>query len=84
VDVREVNGPGWQPARLHPPESNSAWARWEIDLDLRSGGPCILRSRARDAAGNVQPDRPPWNLLGYGNNAIRDTRIEVRDPRANR
>jgi hypothetical protein len=29
-----------------------------------------LRARATDAAGNVQPDVPPWNRLGYGNNAI--------------
>ena len=24
-----------------------------------------LRARATDAAGNVQPDVPPWNRLGY-------------------
>ena len=29
-----------------------------------------LRARATDAAGNVQPEVPPWNRLGYGNNAI--------------
>ena len=32
--------------------------------------PHTLRARATDAAGNVQPDVPPWNRLGYGNNAI--------------
>jgi hypothetical protein len=25
---------------------------------------------ASDAAGNVQPDVPPWDGLGYGENAI--------------
>ena len=44
-------------------------------LDASPGTPIdvgrhTLRARATDAAGNVQPDVPPWNRLGYGNNAI--------------
>ena len=31
-----------------------------------------------DAAGNVQPDVAPWNRLGYGNNAIEITYVDVR------
>ena len=33
----------------------------------------LMRVRARitePAPGNVQPDIPPWNRLGHGNNAI--------------
>ena len=37
-----------------------------------------LRARATDAAGNVQPDVPPWNRLGYGNNAIEVPYVDVR------
>ena len=37
-----------------------------------------LRARATDAAGNVQPDVPPWNRLGYGNNAIEVSYVDVR------
>ena len=37
-----------------------------------------LRARATDAAGNVQPDVPPWNRIGYGNNAIEISYVEVR------
>ena len=77
VDVSEGNGGMWHRARLHAPESASAWVRWEIEMELRGPGPCVLRSRARDAAGNVQPAQPPWNGLGYGNNAIRATRLEL-------
>ena len=36
-----------------------------------------LRARATDAAGNVQPDVPPWNRLGYGNNAIEVQFVDV-------
>ena len=75
VDVSEGDGGEWHPARLHAPESASAWVRWEIEMELRGSGPLVLRSRARDAAGNVQPMQPPWNGLGYGNNAIRATRV---------
>ena len=43
-------------------------------LVVRLGGDAIgrhtLRARATDAAGNVQPEVPPWNRLGYGNNAV--------------
>ncbi len=77
VDVCEKNAADWQPATLHEPESRSAWTRWEIDLDLNGEGACILRSRARDATGKVQPEHPPWNVLGYGNNAIRETTIHL-------
>jgi hypothetical protein len=37
-----------------------------------------LRARATDAAGNVQPEVPPWNRLGYGNNAIEVIYVDVR------
>jgi len=31
-----------------------------------------------DAAGNVQPDVQPWNRVGYGNNAIEISYVDVR------
>jgi hypothetical protein len=34
--------------------------------------------QATDAAGNVQPEVPPWNRLGYGNNAIEVSYVDVR------
>ena len=36
-----------------------------------------LRARATDAAGNVQPDVPVWNRLGYGNNAVEVSYVDV-------
>ena len=36
-----------------------------------------LRARATDAAGNLQPEVPPWNRLGYGNNAIEVPYVDV-------
>ena len=41
-------------------------------------GAVSLRARATDAAGNVQPAVPPWNRLGYGNNAVEVSYVDVR------
>jgi hypothetical protein len=54
------------------------------DLRERAGlseaerGRRTLRARATDAAGNVQPEVPIWNRLGYGNNAIEVVFVDVR------
>ncbi|HKO16666.1 MAG TPA: sulfite oxidase [Gemmatimonadaceae bacterium] len=69
---------GWQPATLEPPASPYAWARWHRQMHFAEPGRYVLRSRASDAAGNVQPSVAPWNRLGYGNNAIRTVLIDVR------
>jgi hypothetical protein len=37
----------------------------------------ILRARATDLAGRIQPERAEWNRLGYGNNAIQAVPIRV-------
>ena len=52
------------------PEGPYHWQDWSFDWDATDVGRHTLRARATDAAGNVQPDVPPWNRLGYGNNAI--------------
>ena len=50
-------------------------------VELRVGGdPGTAQppGPATDAAGNVQPDVPPGNRLGYGNNAIELSYVDVR------
>jgi len=37
----------------------------------------VVSARATDAAGNVQPEVPVWNALGYGNNAVRPVRVRL-------
>jgi DMSO/TMAO reductase YedYZ molybdopterin-dependent catalytic subunit len=70
----------WHTAQLEPPTGPYHWQDWSFEWDATDIGRHTLRARATDAAGNVQPDVPPWNRLGYGNNAIEVSYVDV-DPR---
>jgi hypothetical protein len=77
VDV-SVTGEGeWLAAELEPPRGPYHWQEWSFEWNAASGRHA-LRARATDAAGNVQPDVPQWNRLGYGNNAIELVVVDVR------
>ena len=68
----------WQPAKVEPPTGPYHWQEWTLDWEPPGIGRHSLRARATDAAGNTQPDVPPWNRLGYGNNAIEVSYVDVR------
>jgi DMSO/TMAO reductase YedYZ molybdopterin-dependent catalytic subunit len=71
------DGP-WKEAVLEPdPLRPHAWVAWRCTFELEATGRHFLRSRARDVAGNHQPDRPPWNRLGYGQNGVRSVIFRV-------
>lgn len=65
-----VDGGPWREAELEPPLAPHAWRRFRDVIEVDAGGRHTVRSRARDAAGRVQPDEPRWNRHGYGNNAV--------------
>lgn len=67
----------WSPATVEPPAGPYQWQEWSYEWTATPGRHSI-RARATDAGGNVQPDVPPWNRLGYGNNAIELSYVEVR------
>lgn len=68
----------WNMAQLEPPKGPYQWQNWSFDWTGIAVGRHTLRARAMDAAGNVQPDVPGWNRLGYGNNAIEVIHVDVR------
>ena len=68
----------WLDATVDEPAFAYCWVRWEREIDLERAGRVVLRSRATDSTGTTQPDVAEWNQLGYGNNAIQSTIIEVR------
>jgi DMSO/TMAO reductase YedYZ molybdopterin-dependent catalytic subunit len=76
VDV-SVGGSPWQPARLIGERRRHSWQWWELLTRCETRGPSTVRARATDLAGRTQPERPEWNRLGYGGNAIQTVAIDV-------
>jgi DMSO/TMAO reductase YedYZ molybdopterin-dependent catalytic subunit len=70
VDIGLTGEGEWHPAQVDPPKGPYQWQDWSFVWEDGAVGRHTLRARATDAAGHVQPDVPPWNRLGYGNNAI--------------
>jgi DMSO/TMAO reductase YedYZ molybdopterin-dependent catalytic subunit len=77
VEVSLTGEGEWQSANLEPPAGPYQWQDWSYDWHATEIGRHTLRARAIDAAGNTQPDIPPWNRLGYGNNAIEVIYVDV-------
>jgi hypothetical protein len=78
VEVSLTGEGDWLPAELEPPRGPYHWQSWSFEWNANDRGRKSLRARATDAAGNTQPEVPPWNRLGYGNNAIEVVTVDVR------
>ena len=78
VEIAVDGGDAWREATLGPAPSPYVWQSWEFTWDAKEPGRYVLRSRARDAKGNRQPDIARWNRHGYGNNAIHGIVVNVR------
>jgi DMSO/TMAO reductase YedYZ molybdopterin-dependent catalytic subunit len=73
-----VTGEGeWFAAELEHPKGPYHWQEWSFEWNAAAGRHS-LRARATDAAGNIQPEIPAWNRLGYGNNAVEPVVVDVR------
>jgi hypothetical protein len=75
VDVSLTGEGDWHSARLEPPHGPYQWQEWSFDWAADDIGRHTLRARATDAAGPTRV--PPWNRLGYGNNAVEVIYIDV-------
>ena len=67
VEVSSNEGKSWIQAELlldDGGQSKWAWVLWRASIKLEKGKNKIILSRAIDKGGNVQPDKPPWNLRG--------------------
>ena len=77
VEVSTDGGESWAAAELIGPSSRFAWRQWQHPWKAIDQGRFTLLSRATDTAGNVQPERASWNVLGYGNNGVREHAVTV-------
>jgi DMSO/TMAO reductase YedYZ molybdopterin-dependent catalytic subunit len=73
VEVSIDGGGRWAAAALGKPVGEFAWCEWTYDWQAKPGTHTLC-VRARDSAGNVQPDAF-WNYQGMGNNMVQ--RVEV-------
>lgn len=71
-----VNGQ-WRDAVVEPRQAEPAWQRWHAAWDA-SPGEHELACRATDRTGARQPLEPPWDLSGFGNNAVQRVEVTVR------
>jgi DMSO/TMAO reductase YedYZ molybdopterin-dependent catalytic subunit len=78
IDRVDVSvGDNWQPARLIGERRRYSWQWWELLTRCETRGVTLVRAQATDLAGRTQPERPEWNRLGYGGNAIQQVAITV-------
>ena len=66
----------WAEAALGTGTEHFAWQWWELRTPAPGCGRIVIRARATDAAGFVQPERPEWNRLGYGANGIHEVVVD--------
>jgi DMSO/TMAO reductase YedYZ molybdopterin-dependent catalytic subunit len=72
-----VGGGNWQEARLIGERRRHSWQWWELHTRVQRAQALTIRVRATDLADRTQPERPEWNRLGYGNNAIHEVAVRV-------
>ena len=64
-----------QPSNLR--KIKYAWRGWRCLWDA-TPGEHLLMCRATDANGETQPLEPPWDNVGFGNNAVHRVHVTVR------
>jgi sulfane dehydrogenase subunit SoxC len=79
VEVSTDGGGTWEDATLGDQPGPWAWHSWSYHWRTPSPGTHDVCSRATDAAGNLQPLDPSWNVGGYANNAVQVVTVEVRE-----
>ncbi|MEJ2038756.1 MAG: sulfite oxidase [Desulfosarcinaceae bacterium] len=78
VEVSVDDGRTWQPAEFIGPHAPPyAWRRWQYRWPVTEPGSYTLLARATDSGGRIQPESARWNVLGYGNNGIREHAVSV-------
>jgi DMSO/TMAO reductase YedYZ molybdopterin-dependent catalytic subunit len=68
----------WEPAVVVPERHAHSWMLWKHAWQA-TPGEHELACRATDAAGNVQPLEPPWDVSGFGNNGVQRIHVTVRN-----
>ena len=83
VSVSTDGGKTWAQAEFVDPVQRYAWRRWIFDwVTPKEPGQYTLLSRAKDANGDVQPDKHDENYATYVINHLLPIEVTVGDPRS--
>jgi DMSO/TMAO reductase YedYZ molybdopterin-dependent catalytic subunit len=77
VAVSVDNGQSWNTAAFISPNEPFAWRQWQYIWKVEKKGEYTLMARAVDSSDNRQPLDAEWNVLGYGNNGVRQHAVAV-------
>jgi len=77
VEVSTDDAQTWHDARLDEPSYPYSWQHWEYEWETSRQGHHLIRSRATDDKGNVQPMQARWNYRGYVVNSIHAVPVSV-------
>lgn len=78
VEVSVDNGKTWDTVEFIGPHEMFSWRQWQYVLAVEEKGSYTLMSRATDTQGHQQPMNAKWNVLGYGNNGVREHAVTVQ------
>ena len=77
VEISVDDGHTWHPANFIGPDEAFAWRHWQFIWQPAQPGKYTILARATDHKGNLQPMQATWNVLGYGNNGVREHGVTV-------
>jgi DMSO/TMAO reductase YedYZ molybdopterin-dependent catalytic subunit len=77
VEVSVDGGSTWNPAKFIGLQQSYAWRHWEYLWEAKEKGEYSIMARATDTEGRKQPETAKWNVLGYGNNGIREHAVRI-------
>jgi DMSO/TMAO reductase YedYZ molybdopterin-dependent catalytic subunit len=77
VEVSVDNGTSWEGAELIGPHQPFAWRQWQYVWEVKENKEYTIMARAIDSNGGQQPMNAGWNVLGYGNNGVREHSVTV-------
>jgi DMSO/TMAO reductase YedYZ molybdopterin-dependent catalytic subunit len=77
VEVSVDGGQNWQRAEFIGPCEPYAWRQWQYLWKADTKGRHTIMARAADSDGSLQPMDAEWNVLGYGNNGVREHAVTV-------
>ena len=80
TDVQyRIDDEPWRTASITSASSPGVWARWQFDWQADPGDH-LLRVRAVDDQGRMQPDSTPGNALGYQHGSVLAHPVHVEAP----